>query len=145
MKITDHFAWEEMAFSQTAIRLGMDNIPDELKKQNIKWLCVKILEPIRVKQGPVIVTSGYRCPELNKAIGGSATSQHCQGQAADIVVPGMKIEELFLWITEKTNLPYDQCIQEFGSWVHISYTRERQRKQALRAIRNKGKVEYLTV
>ncbi|MFC1596261.1 D-Ala-D-Ala carboxypeptidase family metallohydrolase [Candidatus Margulisiibacteriota bacterium] len=143
MKITEHFTEEEMTLSQTAVRNGLDNNPSEQEKQNLNWLCVKILEPVRHHKGPVLITSGYRGPELNKMIGGSSTSQHCHGQAADIIVPAMNTEELFQWIVNDTSLPFDQCIQEFGRWVHISYSRDKQRKQALRAVRGSKGVEYL--
>jgi len=143
MKITDHFTWEEMTSSQTAVRKGLDNDPGEQERSNIEWVCKKVLEPIRYHKGPVIVTSGYRSPEVNRLIGGSSTSQHCKGQAADIIVPGETIEGLFKWIMA-TELPYDQVIQEFGRWVHISYSRDQTRKQALRAVWKDGRAQYLT-
>ena len=142
MKITDHFTWEEMTFSQSAVRSGIDNDPGNDEKANIEWSCKKILEPIRYHKGPVIITSGYRSPDVNKLVGGSSSSQHCKGQAADIVVPQDTIEDLFQWIIS-TELPYDQVIQEFGRWVHISYSREQTRKQALRAVWKDGKAQYL--
>ncbi|MFH1429110.1 MAG: D-Ala-D-Ala carboxypeptidase family metallohydrolase [Candidatus Margulisiibacteriota bacterium] len=143
MKITEHFTWEELTCSDTAVRKGIDNNPGEQEKENIEWLCKKILEPVRFHKGPVIITSGYRSPKVNSLIGGSATSQHCFGQAADIVVPAMTIEELFQWIINDTQLPFDQCIQEYGRWVHLSYSRDRQRKQALRAVLEGGKTRYV--
>lgn len=141
MEVTENFTLEELTASQNAVRAGLNNQPGQEERANLEWLCTKILEPIRKNKGAVIVNSGYRSPEVNKLIGGASSSQHCKGEAADIVVPGIKIEDLFLWL-KSTELPYDQIIQEFGSWVHVSYSRNQTRKQALRAVVKDGKTLY---
>lgn len=123
MKLSEHFTLEEMTFSQTAIRKGIDNTPDAVVIRNLTNLCEYILEPIRKGLGkPIHVSSGYRCKELNKAIGGATNppSQHVQGRAADISVQGMSTEDLYDWI-KHSGIIFDQLIEEFGAWVHISY------------------------
>jgi zinc D-Ala-D-Ala carboxypeptidase len=122
MKLSPHFTLAEMTVSQTASRKGIDNTPGASEIAALKLLCEKVLEPVRVHfDRPVIVTSGYRSPTLNKRIGGSATSQHCKGQAADFTVPGVSNYELCKWM--ERNLNYDQLIYEYGEsgWVHASY------------------------
>jgi zinc D-Ala-D-Ala carboxypeptidase len=140
-KLSKHFDLPQLTKSTTAIRLGLENNPNEIEQENLKWLCEKLLEPIHHNKGLLKITSGFRHSLINKAVGGSATSQHCHGQACDFTVQGMTVEELFLWI-KGTDLPYDQLIQEFGSWVHISYNRRGNRKQALRATKQNGRTVY---
>lgn len=142
MKLSPHFTLEEMTRSQTAARRDIANEPDDAAVAALKTLCVEVLEPIRVHfDRPVSVTSGYRSPELNRAIGGSRTSQHSQGEAADIVVPGVAVIDLAQWIHR--NLNYDQLIYEFGRWVHVSYRAGRLRSQDLSAKRIGGRTRYL--
>jgi uncharacterized protein YcbK (DUF882 family) len=143
MKITEHFTMEEMTISEYASRNGIKNNPSETAKQNIELLCQKVLEPLRVLvQKPVIISSGYRNKKVNEAIGGSSTSQHMKGQAADFIVIGMTVEEVFKTVADK--LPFDQLIDEFGSWVHVSYS-TKLRQQKLTAKRVEGKTKYLPV
>ena len=146
MELTPNFSLEEFTLSNTAVRLGIDNTPSIEVINNLSLLVKFVLEPLRTKLAekfgkptPVIITSGYRSPKLNAAVGGSKTSQHLEGKAADIHVPGMTTEELFLFITE--NLSYDQCIQEFDSWVHISWAN---RNETLRATKVKGATGTIT-
>lgn len=142
MELSKHFSLEEFITSDTAIRKGIDNTPSEEVKQNLTHLAVKLLEPIRVGLNkPIKISSGYRCEKLNKAIGGAKNSQHIEGKAADIRVPGLTTEELFLLI--KGNFLYDQLIQEFDSWVHISLNEGKNRSQNLRAVKKNGKTVYL--
>lgn len=128
MNLTDHFTLEEMVRSETAPRLGIDNTPTaEVITELTKT--AQFLERIRAfarahynPNAIVVVTSGYRCPELNKAIGGVPTSAHCYGCAADIHVPGVPILQLAKDVA--TNIMgYDQIIHEFGSWVHVGLAR----------------------
>ena len=122
MKLSAHFTLAEMVVSQTASRKGIDNTPGPNEIAALKQLCEKVLEPVRVHfDRPVIVTSGFRSITLNKKIGGSATSQHCEGKAADFTVPGVSNYELCKWM--ERNLDYDQLIYEYGEsgWVHVSY------------------------
>ena len=125
------FALKEFVKSNTAARLGIDNNPNEDVKKNIELLVEKILDPLREKFGkPIIVTSGYRCKELNKAVGGAAKSQHMSGEAADIrTVEDSKRanKELFNLIIE-LGLPFDQLINEHDyDWVHVSYGKRNRR------------------
>jgi hypothetical protein len=103
-------------------------------------LCQNVLEPLRqIVQKPVIITSGYRSKKLNAAIGGSSSSQHTKGQAADFIVIGLTLEEVFDIVAGQ--LPFDQLIQEFGQWVHASF-HEPLRKEKLLAKRVNGKTIY---
>ena len=125
------FTLKEFVKSNTAARLGINNNPSEDVKKNIELLVEKILDPLREKFGkPIIVTSGYRCKELNKAVGGAAKSQHMSGEAADIrSVEDSKSanKELFNLIIE-LGLPFDQLINEHDyDWVHVSYGKRNRR------------------
>ena len=125
------FTLKEFVRSNTAARLGINNNPSEDVKKNIELLVEKILDPLREKFGkPIIVTSGYRCKELNKAVGGAAKSQHMSGEAADIrTVEDSKSanKELFNLIIE-LGLPFDQLINEHDyDWVHVSYGKRNRR------------------
>ena len=142
MQLTTNFTLEEMVLSQTAIRQGIDNTPDAGTIENLRQLCVNVLEPFRALIGqPIHVDSGYRSVALNAAIGGVSTSQHCKGQAADIVVSGMTVD---LLVAIARDLPqYDQLIHEFDSWMHISYNPFNvQRKEVLKATKVNGKTVY---
>jgi len=113
--------------------------------ENLKALCVNILQPLRDALGsPLKINSGYRCPSLNKAIKGSLTSQHMTGQAADIIDLTHGNEFLFKKIKE-LNLPFDQMIDEFGfRWVHVSYDPKRDRRDILQAVKDaNGKTVYI--
>lgn len=131
------FTLDEFCQSQTAVRKGIDNRPDKAAADCLEALVDNILHPLRIQFGaPILISSGYRSPKLNKAVGGSATSQHCFGQAADIHVHGVKDIVVARWIED--NLPFDQLILEFPpeGWVHVSYS-ERHRRQTLTATRGK--------
>jgi zinc D-Ala-D-Ala carboxypeptidase len=135
MNLTKNFTLAEMTFSQTATRNNIRNIPDDQDIKNLKLLCQKILQPLRDNLGkPIKVTSGYRSPILNKAIGGSTNSQHTLGQAADIIVPGLTARQICRKIID-LKLPYDQLILEFDSWCHVSYG-NRHRRQILTINKN---------
>lgn len=142
MKLSEHFSLDEFTHSQAAARFDIDNTPPPRVVERMKLLCAKVLEPLRaiIKQ-PIIISSGFRCVELNSVLPGSSRqSQHMKGEAADIFVPEMKLEDLFQTIIT-ADLPYDQVIQE-GTWVHVSW-KEIPRKQRLRAIfTDEGAVEY---
>ena len=130
VKIGKHFSLKELTVSETAARKGIANVPSEEQICNLQALVHNVLDPLRERLGvPVLVTSGFRCVELNEAVGGVPTSQHCLGQAADIHVNGLSIRELADKIRD-LNLPFDQLIDEFGAWVHVSYG-PRQRREAL--------------
>lgn len=160
-KLSENFTLEELLVSSTAAKYGIDNTPNATIKANLTMLCKKLLQPIRDKYGKsIIVTSGYRCPTLNSKIGGSRTSQHMKGQAADINGgEGYKAggtaryeanKKLFDLIYKMGG--YDQLINEFPDaqgrpqWVHVSYnpTLRKQRGQALVAKKVSGKTVYVT-
>jgi len=149
MNLTANFTLAEMVKSDTALRHDMDNTPGEAEIENLKRLCEKVLQPVRdhFKTG-VKVNSGYRHPDVNAKVGGSKTSDHCKGQAADIEIPGIPNADLAKWITE--NLDFTQVILEFytqgvpdSGWVHVSYDPQNLKKQSLTAIKKDGKTVYL--
>lgn len=148
MKISAHFALAEFTRSESAKRHGVSNEPTPEHLQNLITLCEKVLEPIRMKFGPINISSGYRSKALNHYIGGSLNSQHCEAKAADIDMDGMggaTNTEIFNYI--KDSLDFDQLIWEFGDnnkpdWVHVSYNAPKNRKQVLRALKVNGKTAY---
>lgn len=127
-----HFTIEEMTESSTAKAKDIDNTPSQEILAKLQKLIEAILDPLREWYGkPIRVNSGYRCEALNEAIGGSKTSQHCLGEAADITA-GSKEENKKLFEYIKDNLPFDQLINESDfSWIHVSYREGRLRKQVL--------------
>ena len=112
MNLTKNFSLAEMVKSETALRHDMDNTPGEAEIENLKRLAEKVLQPVRDHYGKgVKVNSGFRHPEVNAKVGGSKTSDHCKGQAADIEIPGVANADLAEWITK--NLDFTQVILEF--------------------------------
>jgi hypothetical protein len=144
MSLTKNFTLAEMTYSPTATRRGISNIPSSEHINNLEKLCIKVLQPIRDHfQSAVKINSGYRCPRLNRAIGGSRTSQHRFGQAADFVVPKEALMTAFKWIVADSGLIFDQCIFEFSRWIHISYRSDgNNRQQILRASKSGRKTVY---
>ena len=147
MKLSLNFSLKELTASQTADRKGIDNTPTEEHIENLKLLCENILQPTRDEWGIISVSSGYRSPELCLAIGSSERSQHARGQAADFECHRVDNKMLIEWITNE--LDYDQAILEFyngtpdSGWIHVSYNKDGNRKQKLRAFRNDaGKTQY---
>jgi hypothetical protein len=152
MKLSEHLDLSEVTRSESAKRKGISNMPTEAHIANFKLLAEKVFEPIRKHfRCPIIISSGYRSKELNAAIGGSLTSQHCQGEAIDIDMDGTPngVTNRMVFDYIKDNLEFDQLIYEFGDsnnpdWVHVSYESSgKQRKQILKAVRNNGKTSYL--
>lgn len=149
MQLTTNFSLAEMVKSETALRHDMDNTPGEEEIENLKRLAEKVLQPVRDHYGKgVKVNSGYRHPEVNAKVGGSKTSDHCKGQAADIEIPGVANAELAKWVAE--NLDFTQVILEFytqgipdSGWVHVSYDPANLKKQTLTAVKQNGKTVYL--
>lgn len=120
MQITEHFTLEELIVSEVAARRGLSNTPRGPARDNLVRLCSEILEPLRAGiLKPIVVTSGYRSPEVNAAVGGAQGSDHCAGMAADIIVPGMRPIDVCQRIVAM-DLPYKQVIHEFGRWCHVS-------------------------
>ena len=128
--ISKHVTYKEGVYSNTATRLGLKNEPTEAHLSNMELLSEKVFEPLRTHvNGPIKINSFYRGPKLNKAIGGSEKSQHCNGQAMDIddTYGYMTNADMFKYI--KNNLSFDQMIWEFGDdenpdWIHVSYVNE---------------------
>jgi hypothetical protein len=149
MNLSANFSLHEMCKSETALRMGYDNTPDEEATENLRLLCEKVLQPVRDHYGKgVKVNSAYRSPESNAAVGGSKTSDHCKGMAADIEIPGVANADLAQWIMD--NLDYTQLILEFytpgipdSGWVHVSYDPNNLKKQELTATKVAGKTQYL--
>ena len=151
-RISEHISYKEGTRSVTALRLGIDNTPDTYQFTNMQVVAENIFEPLRKwVRGPIKIDSFLRVPDLNKAIGGSESSQHCQGRAIDIDDSyGHKTNaEMFEYI--KKHLDFDQMIWEFGDdnnpdWVHVSYVSpDRNRGRCLRAERIDGKTQYRVI
>jgi len=144
MQLTEHFKLEEMTVSPTAKKLGLSNTPTAEHIENMRYCCEKILEPVRAKFGPVTINSSYRAPAVNKAVGGSKTSQHVNGQAIDFEVKGVDNKTVADWVAD--NLEFDQVILEFyaagdknSGWVHASIKKEGgNRKQRMIASKSKA-------
>jgi hypothetical protein len=148
-QLTANFSLHELTKSETALRMGLDNTPDDDATENLRLLCEKVLQPVRDHYGKgVKVNSAYRSPESNAAVGGSKTSDHCKGMAADIEIPGVANAELAQFIMD--NLDYTQLILEFytpgipdSGWVHVSFDPANLKKQELTATKVAGKTTYL--
>lgn len=146
-----YFTLNELTRSATAKRLGIDNTPSSEVKFRLAKLVDNILDPLREKWGqPIIVTSGYRCPKLNTAVGGSSASQHRTGEACDIrtVSDNPADNRSLLDLLLSLDLPFDQVINEYPDamgnpdWIHVSYSSVRRRGQRLIARKVKGKTVY---
>lgn len=151
MRISTHLDLGEITRSESAKRKGINNMPTPKHIENFKKLAENIFEPIRNHFGvPILISSGYRSKELNKAIGGSLKSQHCVGEAIDIDMDGSSSEVTNKMVFDfiKDNLNFDQLIFEFGTkdapdWVHVSFKSiGKQRKQILRATKSGEKINY---
>jgi hypothetical protein len=153
MKISTHLNLAEVTRSDSAKRHGIDNTPTAEHLENFKLLAEKVFEPIRLHfKTPIFISSGYRSKALNDFIKGSASSQHCKGQAIDIDMDGSKggVTNKMVFDFIVSRLEWDQIIWEFGSdsnpdWVHVSYVKTGNRKQKLRAVRVGGKTVYQTI
>ena len=149
MNLTKNFTLSEMTKSETALRQGMANDPSQTEIDNLRTLCEKVLQPVRDHYGKgVKVNSGFRHPLVNAKVGGSTTSDHCKGFAADIEIPGVANADLAQWI--KDNLQFRQLILEFytpgvpdSGWVHVSYDPNDLKNQVLTATKKGGKTVYL--
>lgn len=144
MKLSANFSLAEL--TKTNVR-QFDNTPSMQVIDNLQVLVDSVLQPIRNKFGPVTVTSGYRSPEVNKAIGGSATSDHCFGFAADFEVAGVDNKELARWVAD--NLKFKQLILEFytkgvpdSGWVHVSYDKNNLTQKVMTASKVGGRTVY---
>ena len=139
MKLSKNFSLSEFERSQTAERFSIDNaVPKELIP-NIQSLAEYILQPIRDCFGSVHITSGYRCDDLNKRVGGSSRSQHMRAEAADFVIADIEPIEVCRWL-EASEIQFDQVIEE-GTWVHVSWS-QTPRREVLTAHFDNGKATY---
>lgn len=132
MNVSPHFSWEELTRTgQTALQ-ATNRAEAEQYRASLTKLATDLLEPIRAKFGPVKINSAFRGPSVNAAVGGSKTSQHMRGEAADIVVPAVSVEELHRWICAESGLAFGQCILEKSApskpftWVHVSLGTKRE-------------------
>jgi zinc D-Ala-D-Ala carboxypeptidase len=148
MKLTENFTLSEMVKSETALRHGLDNTPGDVEIANLRQLAANVLQPIRnhYRTG-VKVNSGYRAPNVNAAVGGSRTSDHTRGQAADIEIPGIANAALAEWISK--HLKFTQLILEAytkgipdSGWVHVSYNPDNLKCEVLTATFVNGKAQY---
>ena len=148
MKLSKNFTLNEMTKSQTALRRGIDNKPENDEIDNLRLLCEYVLQPVREHFAkPVSINSGFRSKELNKAIGGSTTSDHCKGMAADIEIAGIDNSVIAEWIEE--NCDFRQLILEFytpgvgdSGWVHVSYNSDDNEKKVMTALKENGRTVY---
>jgi hypothetical protein len=148
VQLSPRFRLVDLIKSSTATRAGIDNTPGPLEIENLKALCGNVLEPICTEFGSIEIVSGFRGDALNKKIGGAKNSQHKTGEAADIEVRNVHNSKLLVWI--KDNLQFDQLILEFhnpevpdSGWVHVSFSRTKNRKEVLTATRDaSGKTVY---
>ena len=150
--ISKHISYKEATRSNTAIRRGIENIPDVEELENMKLIAEKVFEPLRKwVGGPIKINSFYRSPELNVAIGGSKKSQHCHGQAIDIDDTYGHRSNASMFHHLRYSLDYDQIIWEFGddknpAWVHVSYvSEEKNRHRCLQAYKENGKTKYKVI
>jgi zinc D-Ala-D-Ala carboxypeptidase len=153
MKLSKYVSLAEVTRSDTAKRKGISNEPTPEHLENLKTISVEVFDKVREHFGvPIYISSGYRSAELNKAIGGSSTSDHNNGRALDLDQDGhgngVTNADVFNFI--KSNLEFDQLIWEFGTdknpdWVHVGYRHGANRKQILKAIKEGGKTKYVAI
>jgi hypothetical protein len=145
--LSDNFSLDEMTRSQTALRKGIDNTAPDAVVGSLKATCATLLEPARTLWGvSVHVDSGYRSPALNESVGGSATSAHCWGGAADLIPQGLDLQQAFDMIRQ-SDIPYDQVIFECKAWIHLGMAKDgsEPRKMALTATGGPGAWHYQRV
>jgi len=146
MKISENLSLKEVVKSNTATRLGIDNEPTSEHLENLIIIAEKVFQPIREHfKTPIGISSGYRSKELNTAVRGSSTSDHCKGMALDLdadIFEGVSNKEIFEFIRD--NLEFTQLINEFNySWVHVSYDKNNLKKQILTAEKKNGRIKYV--
>jgi len=151
MRLSNNFVLSEVTRSNAAKRLGIDNGPNKDHLRNIQRLVSNLVQPMRDALGPIRISSGYRNPNVNRAIGGSTKSQHCKGEAMDLQFWNdgkISNKEIYDWVLE-SGIEFDQMINEFDfAWIHISLTKEGNRKQVLEAYKdedNDTKYKYADI
>ena len=146
MRLSKNFVLSEITRSNTARRLNISNAPDKEHLRSMQILITDLIQPMRDALGPIRISSGYRSPALNRAIGGSTKSQHCKGQALDLQFwrdGKMCNQEIYNWVI-KQGIEFDQMINEFDfAWIHISLKDKENRKQILEAYHDEdGDTKY---
>jgi len=150
-KISDNISLKEAVRSNTAERMGINNMPDNETLVTMQITAQHVFEPVRNHfNEPIYISSFYRCPELNTAIGGSAKSQHCLGEAIDIDDVYSKATNADFFNYIKDHLEFDQLIWEFGddtnpAWIHVSYRLGNNRMRILKAVKENGKTQYIDI
>ena len=151
MNISEHISLKEALRSNTAKRLGIDNMPNNETLITMQITAQHVFEPLRNHfNEPIYISSFYRSPELNTAIGGSTKSQHCKGEAIDIDDVYSKATNADFFNYIKDRLDFDQLIWEFGDddqpdWVHVSYSIGNNRRRILKALKQNGKTIYIDI
>lgn len=145
MNLSPNFTLDELTVSQEAARRGLSNVPTPEVVEELRRLATLVLQPLRDHLARrIVVTSGYRSPAVNSAVGGAKHSAHMRGHAADIIVPGVSPFAV-CQIVVALDLPFDQLIHEFGTWCHVGITFRNAvpRRETLTATRNPdGTVRY---
>lgn len=143
MKLSPHFSLAELTASQTAARKSLDNTPDAVVKNNLTITAANLEKVRDLLEHPIIISSGYRSPAVNRAVGGSATSAHTKGWAVDFICPGFGSPVQVVEELKNSDLIFDQIIEEGGvnGWVHISFA-PTMRKQVMKASFKNGKPTY---
>tara|TARA_R110002020_G_scaffold81777_3_gene202838 strand:- start:1908 stop:2375 length:468 start_codon:yes stop_codon:yes gene_type:complete len=146
MRLSKNFVLSEITRSNTAKRLGIKNEPTKAHLKNMQRIITNLAQPMRDALGPIRITSGYRNPELNRAIGGSSKSQHCKAEALDLQFwknGEMCNKEIYDWIIDNA-VEFDQMINEFDfAWIHISLKKSKNRREILEAYKDDdGDTQY---
>ena len=146
MRLSKNFVLSEITRSNTATRLGISNEPEKKHLEGLQRIITSLIQPMRDALGPIRISSGYRSPSLNRAIGGSSKSQHCKGEALDLQFwkdGEMCNKEVYKWVLD-SDIEFDQMINEFDfAWIHISLKEKRNRKEVLEAYKDKdGDTRY---
>ena len=151
-RLSNNFILNEFTISQVAERHGYKNEPNEKQIENLRLLCVNVLQPLReIIAVSIFINSGFRSFDVNAAVGGKFNSQHLEGKAADFIVPSMNLVDVFNIILQK--LLFDQLIYEFGNqprldrrveagWIHVSWNGEKNRNEVLLSKKVYGKTIY---
>jgi len=140
-KLSANFYLNEFTVSQIAVRHGYRNEPNEKQIENLRLLCVNVLQPLReIIDVPIFINSGFRSFDVNAAVGGKFNSQHLEGKAADFVVPSSNLIDVFNIVLKK--LSFDQLIYEFGKWIHVSWNGIENRRDILISKKIHGKTVY---